>query len=280
MIALGEAAGGQNRKMRPREASQIARQLLVGFFDAPERRLHGIHALAAKGWADGHISDDEYTLLLDAATLRQDVFNARRLVPNGRCWKSEAWSKAQRFEGVRKRRTWSTSGALPPRLRAHFTPGENAVAAVIRAEVRRHGSCSLSHTSIAKSAGLASTTVVKRFVRHARALGLIKVAHRPIPGGRHKTNVVTIVSAEWQAWNEAGPRESTPRPARQVGDVLPNLTGGGGGTGVPSYQKKDLNHRYNAYGERVGVAETPLGGLGNGRVPPTAAPNGRRRAPW
>jgi len=124
---------------------------------------------------------------------------------------------------LQKRRKWSASAALPPVLRSRFTPGENAVAAVIRAEVRRHGCCDLPYSAIAKSAGLSSTTVVKRFVREARRMRLIEVKERPVRGDRHKPNVITIVSRDWQTWNEVGPRQR------------------GGGTPVPTHPNTDQN---------------------------------------
>jgi hypothetical protein len=198
-------------------------QMLVSIFDVPARRVDQVAGLIWRGHAEGHLDDDQAERLSGAVQLRRNVFAARRTVNSPRAWLQKARTQGERDGGREKRRTWSASGALPPPLRCRFTPGENAVAAVIRAEVRRHGSCTLSYAAIAKSAGLLSTTVVKRFIREARRTGLIDVKHRPVPGGRHKPNVITIISRQWQAWNEVGPRE------------------GSGGTAVPSYQNKDHN---------------------------------------
>lgn len=209
-------------------SAALASQILVGIFDAPERRIDQVVALVYRGYAEGHIDDAEADQLYGAAQLRRGVFAARRMAKSARVKLAAPRCPADRRESRDKRRTWSTSGALPPRLRARFTAGENAVAAVIRAEVRRHGTCSLSHAAIAKCAGLLSVTVVKRFIREARRAGLIDVKHRPVRGDRHKPNVITIISREWMAWNEGGARK------------------GGGGTGVPPYQNTGENSSQKA----------------------------------
>lgn len=216
-------------------------QMLVSIFDMPARRVDQVASLIWRGHAEGHFNDDQAERLAGAVQLRRNVFAARRTVNSPRAWLQKARTQGERDSGREKRRTWSASGALPPSLRCRFTPGENAVAAVIRAEVRRHGSCTLPYSDIAKAAGLLSTTVVKRFVREARRLGLIDVKQRPVPGSRHKPNVITIISRQWQAWNEVGPRE------------------GGGGTAVPSYQNKDHNRP-----ERSGTDCQPLTAYASG----------------
>ena len=199
-------------------------QLLTGIFAVQERRIDQMTALAYRGHLEGAIDEAQLELLTDAARCRREVFAARRRVRGSRPLASILQPDGRNTHRE-KRRTWSASGALPPALRARFTPGEHAVAAVIRAEVRRHGRCSLPYSAIARSAGLSGTTVVKRFVREARRAGLIDVQARPVPGQRHLPNIITIISVEWRSWNELAPRK------------------GGGGTAVPSHQNIQENKR-------------------------------------
>jgi hypothetical protein len=198
-------------------------QLLTGLFAVPERRLDQMTALAYRGHLEGAIDEEQLERLTEAAQCRRSVFGARRRVERLKPLVQVRAPRPDRGAAIDKRRTWGASGALPPELRCRFTPGENAVAGVIRAEVRRHGSCSLPYSAIAKCAGLSGTTVVKRFVREARRTRLIDVQERPVPGKRHLPNVITIVSRDWQHWNEISRRE------------------GGGGTAVPPYQRSENN---------------------------------------
>src|SRR5215204_3183501 len=83
------------------------------------------------------------------------------------------------FRRVLFRSRWAVSGALPPALASRFTTAENAVLAVVSAEVRRHGACTLTVGHIAALAGVSETTV-RNAVREARALGLVQVEERRI----------------------------------------------------------------------------------------------------
>ncbi len=201
-------------------------QLLVAINSVTRRRLDQIVPLVYQAQLSGQIDEMQTDRLATAAQVRRDVFAARHRVA-GITKPSFPEPVHQRSRMRGKRRTWGASGALPPNLRSMFTPGENAVAAVIRAEVRRHGACTLPYAAIAKSAGLLSTTVVKRFVRVAKAQGLIAVQERRITGTRNAPNVIRITSVDWQRWNEVS--ERTP------------ISRGGGGMTVPPYQNKDIN---------------------------------------
>ncbi|AWI58655.1 hypothetical protein [Sinorhizobium fredii] len=194
--------------------------LMVAIYCAPGRRIDGVIASVYAAQLADHITEEQAVELHAAADHRR---RALRLLQR-HCAQKPLLPRPSPERTLANRRKWAASGALPPSLRHHFTPGENAVAAVIRAEVRRHGACRLSHAQIARSAGLQSTTVVKRFMRHARMLGLIWVEFRPVKGGRNLTNVVTIVSHEWRQWNDLSGARSG---------------GGGGGTAVPPSQIKD-----------------------------------------
>lgn len=131
-------------------------------------------------------------------------------------------SRPRSAESATRRRRWAAAGYLPPKLAAAFTPGEQAVLAIIATEVGKRGTCTLAVGHMAALAGVCAT-VVKRAVRQARTLGLITVETRRLTGFRNDTNVVRIVSAEWAAWL----RLRMPR-ANHAGFM------GGGGTTVPS----------------------------------------------
>ncbi len=198
--------------------------LLVAIHTVTRRRLDAIVPLVFQANAQGQIDDDSAVTLHEAAEMRRKVFAARSRVANHKPPRPEK-PRHPRSRWKENRRVWSGSGPLPPSLRALFTAGENAVAAIIRAEVRKHGVCKLPYSAIAKSAGLLSTTVVKRFVRIAKARGLIHVQERKVSGNRNAPNIITITSGEWKKWNEVADRGERK---------------GGGGISVSPIQNQDI----------------------------------------
>jgi hypothetical protein len=108
-------------------------------------------------------------------------------------------SRPRSAESAARRRRWAAAGYLPPRLAAAFTPGEQAVLAVIATEVGKRGTCTLAVGHMAALAGVCAT-VVKRAVRQARTLGLVTVEQRRLTGFRNDTNVVRVASCEWAGW--------------------------------------------------------------------------------
>src|SRR4051794_37444812 len=100
---------------------------------------------------------------------------------------------------MERRRRWAASGALPPALAARFTLAETAVLAVIAAEALRHGRCALVIEHIAALAGVGRSTV-KRAMRAAQGLGLVRIEERRVSAWRNAPNVGTITSREWTAW--------------------------------------------------------------------------------
>lgn len=245
MSALAAVAGG------------VFDHLLVDIGKASAKHLDHYVRLVYRAHAEGHLDELRAGQLHQAAEMRRAVFAARR-----RCSEHARPSPPKlrppendRAKMQRKQRIWTCSGALPHQLRCHFTPGENAVAGIIRAEVRRHGCCSLSYRQIAKAAGLEGTTVVKRFVREAKRLGLIDVRVRPVRGQINETNIITIVSVEWKNWNA--------------------LADGIGGTKVPAYQNQALKLLSN---RRAGVrVERPQGAYEDESAPAMAVHRMRRR---
>lgn len=181
-------------------------QFVVVLSSAPEWQIDNHLRVVSRMQLDEAINDAEAEVLWNVAGCRRQTFRSRRGVQQAHGVPTlPLVSPSDRRSNARaKRRTWSGCGALPPEFRCHFTPGENAVAAVIRAEIRCKGKCTLSLDRIARSAGLLGTTVAKRFLRKAKREGLIDVELRPVKGGRSKTNIITIISNRWLKWNEIG----------------------------------------------------------------------------
>ncbi|MCJ2124091.1 helix-turn-helix domain-containing protein [Methylobacterium sp. J-077] len=108
-------------------------------------------------------------------------------------------SRPRTDASMERRRRWAASGRLPPGLAARFTLAEQAVLALVAAEVVRRKDCRLSVPNLAAVTGVAETTV-RNAIREARKLGLLTVEERQITGFRNDTNIVRIVSPEWTAW--------------------------------------------------------------------------------
>ncbi len=76
---------------------------------------------------------------------------------------------------------------------------ETAVLSTVAAQVAKHGRCDLALDHVAALAGVGRTTV-RNALSEARKLGLLTVEVRRLRAFRNDTNVVRIVSAEWQSW--------------------------------------------------------------------------------
>lgn len=108
-------------------------------------------------------------------------------------------SRPRTDASMERRRRWAASGRLPPGLAARFTLAEQAVLALVAAEIVRRKDCRLSIEAMAAVAGVCRSTV-KNAIREARRLGLVSVEERAITGFRNDTNVVWVISREWLAW--------------------------------------------------------------------------------
>ena len=108
-------------------------------------------------------------------------------------------SRPRTGASMERRRRWAASGRLPPGLATRFTLAEQAVLALVAAEVVRRKDCRLSVPNLAAVTGVAETTV-RNAIREARKLALLTVEERQITGFRNDTNIVRIVSPEWAAW--------------------------------------------------------------------------------
>ncbi len=100
---------------------------------------------------------------------------------------------------MERRRSWASSGRLPPKIAARFTLAEHAVLAVIAAELAAKGECTLTIGHIAALAGVCNQTV-RNAMRAAVTLGFIRVEERRLSAWRNAPNRVTILSPEWLSW--------------------------------------------------------------------------------
>ncbi len=175
--------------------------------------LHKVQDAVWKTWGAGGLSDDEAQAL-------SDLIEARKALP-------PAQKPAQRRVGSRprsaasmeRRRSWAASGAMPPQLQARFTLAEAAVLAVVAAEVRSKGSCTLTIGHIAALAGVSGQTV-RNALHEAFALGIVRVEERRLTAWRNAPNRVTITSPEWNAWlrmrrRGVGQKPCSPRNTRR-----------------------------------------------------------------
>ena len=137
-------------------------------------------------------------------------------------------SRPRTDASMERRRRWAASGRLPPAIAARFTLAEQAVLALVAAEVARRKDCRLSIENMAAVAGVCRSTV-KNAIREARQFGLLTVEERQITGFRNDTNVLRIVSPEWLAWLRLTRKGNAalPTPAQGKGHHGPTFQGGG-----------------------------------------------------
>ena len=177
--------------------------------------LPQVTALLWRAYGEGTVTEAEAEVLSGLIEARTDASAARRFSPveptvfnpSNRPSTQERAVAPRRAVGARprtdtsleRRRRWAASGRLPPGLAARFTLAEQAVLALVAAEVVRRKDCRLAVGHLAAIVGVAETTV-RNAVREAVKLGLITVEERRLTGFRNDTNIVRIVSPEWQAW--------------------------------------------------------------------------------
>ena len=177
--------------------------------------LPQVTALLWRAYGEGKVSEAEAEALSGLIEARTDTPASRRLPPIEPTRREpfpaasppNPVAPARRSTGARprtdasleRRRRWAASGRLPPGLATRFTPAEQAVLALVAAEVARRKDCRLSIEHMAAVAGVCRSSV-KNAVREARRLGLLTVEERQITGFRNDTNVIRVVAAEWLAW--------------------------------------------------------------------------------
>ena len=159
---------------------------------ASRERLAEISATLWKAFAAGAVTEDEATEL-------SALIETRKAVPAARPVRPVRAPRPRDPSHVERRRKWSASGWLPPKLAARFTPAETAALAVVAWLCAREGRCAIPLDRIASLAGV-SRTKVKDAIRLARTLGLLSVEERRLSRWRSDTNVVKVACPTWKAW--------------------------------------------------------------------------------
>jgi len=159
--------------------------------------------------ARGEIDDATASTLAERIAARRIPGNYRAptaaRVPAATSLPARRPTPPERRERILRRRRVAASGALPPKIACHFSTAELAALAVVVAEVRERGACTLPLAAIAARAGC-SRTSVQNALRAAVRLGLVTVEERRRRWNRNAPNVVKIVSADWLTWIARGPR--------------------------------------------------------------------------
>lgn len=217
---------------------------------APRDRLPQVAEALWKAFAAGGLSEAEAEEL-------SSLIEARKALPVApKPVKLRIGSKPRTDASMERRRRWASAGRLPPQLAARFTLAEQAVLAVVAAEVAARGTCRLAYEHLSALAGVSKSTT-KSAMRRARELGLITVTERRSSAWRNLPNVVAIVAREWLAWM---------RLARR-----PTIVGGGVKTSPPTNTESLGMSRRRASGPVERVAGVG-GGISRRRESPGSSP--------
>ena len=213
---------------------------------AARAALPAVTAALWRAYADGKVTEAEaesLSELIDARRSSEGGQKSRQspnptatadagltLSPSNRAGspRRAVGSRPRTDASMERRRLWAASGRLPPGLAARFTLAEQAVLALVAAEVARRKDCRLSIENMAAVTGVCRSTV-KNAIREAARLGLLTVEERQITGFRNDTNVLRIVSPEWLAWLRLARKGNAawPTPAQGRGRHGPTFQGGG-----------------------------------------------------
>lgn len=114
-----------------------------------------------------------------------------------------------RLASRERRRHLAYSGPLPPGLAARFTLAQLAVLRIVGDVVAASGVCALCLDAIAARAGVCRRTA-QAAIRLAEGDGLLIIQERRRDGRTNDTNLVRVISREWQAWLRHHRRSSVP----------------------------------------------------------------------
>ncbi len=202
--------------------------------------LPQVTALLWRAYGEGHVTETEAETLSGLIEARTDAPAARRL-PAGLRPSPEAaiaptfqdgagaprravGSRPRTEASLERRRRWAASGRLPPGLAARFTLAEQAVLALVATETSKRGDCRWQSVSSRRRRGGRD----HRPQRPARGQETWARHRRGAAGDRFRndTNVVRIVSPEWQAWMRVARKPG--RELRAVGIAGPHRAVGEG----------------------------------------------------
>src|SRR3954447_2805155 len=194
-------------------------RLRAAIAPAPRTELSGVGQLLWRAFSVGHITEAEASALSEAIELR------RALPPPQKPAQRRFGSRPRSPASMERRRRWAASGALPPQIASRFTLAEQAVLAVVSAEVRQHAACTLTIGHIAAVAGVCGQTV-RNALRVAQRLGFVHIEQRRVSAWRNRPNRVTILSPEWTTWLRMARRggaskcvEATPTQEKNEGTL-------------------------------------------------------------
>lgn len=180
---------------------------------APRAALPAVAAALWAAFGAGQVTEAEAEALSELIQARQAKSATVADLPArdaaqqlGETARRAVGSRPRTDASMERRRRWAASGRLPPGLAARFTLAEQAVLALVAAETARRKDCRLSIENMAAVAGVCRSTV-KNAIREAVRLGLLTVEERQLTGFRNDTNVVRVISREWQAWLRLARRE-------------------------------------------------------------------------
>jgi hypothetical protein len=163
--------------------------------------LDNVSRLTWRGLSEGLIDDDDATRLSVAIEAGRAALKAKGQVkaPSPAISRPRPCRSTDKARSLSRRRQLAMSGAMPGNIAHAFTMGEIAALSVIARECQRRGRCTWFMDKIAAVAGVSRTTA-RNALRQAQALGLVTVEERRHQGARSDSNVIQIVSREWQAW--------------------------------------------------------------------------------
>lgn len=200
----------------------LADQMRGAIQAAPRPKLPELAALLWRAYGEGRLSEAE------AEALSGEIEARRTLAPAPAAQPARRGARPRTNLSLERRRRWAASGALPPRIAAHFTLAEVAALAVVAAEVAKHGRCTLTLNHIAALAG-AGRTSVRNALREARRLGLVAVEERRRATCRNAPNRVTILAPDWRAWitRRGGGKNASPTNTGDSKGPVPQPAEGG-----------------------------------------------------
>jgi hypothetical protein len=160
---------------------------------APRSSYPHLSSALWKALAANQLTEAEASALSDALEAR------KALPPPQEPVQRRVGSRPRSPASMERRRSCASSGFLPPHLAARFTLGEQAALAVIARQSVRHSACQLALDHVAALAGVSRSTV-KRAIREAEVLGLLRVEERRLTAWRNLPHRITVTSQEWSAW--------------------------------------------------------------------------------